>query len=385
MAHRRTARVADLVKQEVSQIIQHEMKDPRIGFVTVTSVEVSVDLRHARVYFSVLGSQEDQKASLEALERAKGYIRTQLGRKIKLRHIPELFFRYDESFDYAQRISNVMRNLETTDNDSGSQTDQVKADHVPADRVPADRRGRRRLMTVLRSVQEAATCFPRSVIAVGNFDGVHRGHGAIIERAIKRSAAVSAPCMVVTFDPHPQLVVGRKPSLPILTPTDQKLELLSQFEIDAVLVIPFTDEFAGIEAESFVKATYVDTLDIREIVLGYSHNFGRHGRGDRLLLEKLSARYGFAVHVVQPIRLEGSPVNSSHIRAILSAGETAAAERLLGHPYAITGTVVRGDGRGSALRFPTANLEAHDPDVLIPKRGVYAVRVRARRQGAKRA
>ena len=230
-------------------------------------------------------------------------------------------------------------------------------------------------MTVLRSVEEAATRFPRAVIAVGNFDGVHLGHGAIIERAIDRSEALRAPCMVVTFDPHPQLVVGRKPSLPILTPTDRKLELLSQFEIDAVLVIPFTDAFARIEAESFVKATYVDTLDIREIVVGYSHNFGRHGQGDRSLLDRLSAYYGFAVHVVQPIQVEGSPVNSSHIRAVLSAGGIHDAERLLGHPYAITGTVVRGDGRGSALRFPTANLEPHDPDTLIPRRGVYAVRV----------
>ncbi len=231
------------------------------------------------------------------------------------------------------------------------------------------------MMPVLRSVEEAASRFPRAVIAVGNFDGVHRGHGAIIERAIDRSLALRAPCLVVTFDPHPQLVVGRKPSLPILTPTDQKLELLSKYEIDAVLVIPFTGGFARIEPESFVKTMYIDALDIREIIVGYSHNFGRHGRGDRLLLQRLSAQFGFGIQVVMPIQMEGSPVNSSHIRAILSAGEINDAERLLGHPYAITGTVVRGDGRGSALRFPTANLETHDPDALIPKRGVYAVRV----------
>ena len=230
-------------------------------------------------------------------------------------------------------------------------------------------------MTVLRSVEEAASRFPRAVIAVGNFDGVHRGHGAIIERAIERSAALRAPCMVVTFDPHPQLVVGRKPPLPILTPTDLKLELLSQFDIDAVLVLPFTEGFSRIEAESFVKATYVDALDIQEIVAGYSHNFGRHGRGDRSLLQRLSTRHGFAVHVVQPIHMEGSTVNSSRIRAVLSAGAINEAERLLGHPYAIAGAVVRGEGRGSALRFPTANLETHDPHALIPKRGVYAVRV----------
>ena len=230
-------------------------------------------------------------------------------------------------------------------------------------------------MTVFRSAEEAAGRCPRAVLAVGNFDGVHLGHRAIIEQAIGRSRQSGAPCMVVTFDPHPQLVIGRKPPLPILTPTVRKLELLNRYEIDAVLVIPFTNEFARVEAETFVKSMYVDTLDIREIIVGYSHNFGRHGQGDRLLLERLSARYGFATHIVQPVELEGSPVNSSNIRALLSAGEINAAERLLGHSYEITGTVVRGEGRGSQLQFPTANLETHDPHALIPKRGVYAVRV----------
>lgn len=230
-------------------------------------------------------------------------------------------------------------------------------------------------MKVLRSVEAAAGRCPRAVVAVGNFDGVHRGHGAIIEQAMDRSRMLGAPCMVVTFDPHPQLVIGRKPSLPVLTPTDRKLELLSRYEIDAVLVIPFTLAFSRIEAESFVKTTYVDTLAIQEIIVGYSHNFGRYGHGDRLLLERLSERYGFTTHIVQPIQVEGSSVNSSQIRALLSAGEITAAERMLGHPYAIAGTVVRGDGRGSQMRFPTANLEPHDPNALVPKRGVYAVRV----------
>jgi len=125
MPHRRTARVADLIKQEVSQIIQLEMKDPRIGFVTVTTVEVSVDLRHARVFFSVLGSHDNKDSSLAGLESAKGYIRTQLGRRIKLRHIPELLFRYDDSFDYAQRISNAMRDITYTDDEPISPSDQV--------------------------------------------------------------------------------------------------------------------------------------------------------------------------------------------------------------------------------------------------------------------
>ncbi len=232
------------------------------------------------------------------------------------------------------------------------------------------------MTTVLRSVEDAARHCPRAVIAAGNFDGVHRGHGAIIKQTMDRSRALNAPCMVITFDPHPQLVIGRKPALPILTPTVQKLALLSLYEVDAVLVIPFTAEFAQIEAELFVKETYADTLNIREIVVGGSHNFGRSGRGDRLLLKRLGERHGFTTRVVPPVHMDGVSVNSSRIRSLLAEGDIHTAACLLGHSYEISGTVVRGDGRGSQLRFPTANIAAHDPHALIPKRGVYAVRVR---------
>lgn len=112
MSQRRSARVADLIKQEISDIIQHEMKDPGLGFVTVTSVDISLDLRHAKVYFSTLGSPEEKDSSIKSLERATGFLRSSLGKRIRLRHIPELLFRYDESFAYAQRISDVINNIE---------------------------------------------------------------------------------------------------------------------------------------------------------------------------------------------------------------------------------------------------------------------------------
>lgn len=230
-------------------------------------------------------------------------------------------------------------------------------------------------MRVLRSLEDAEKYCSNAVIAVGNFDGVHRGHEAILEHLIVRSGELSAPNMVVTFEPHPQLLIGRKPPLPILTPTVRKLELLSRYAINAILLIPFTKEFSKITAETFVKTTYVEKLGIQEIIVGYSHKFGKNGQGDQGLLKKLSEQYGFATHIVQPILLEGSPVNSSNIRSLLSVGEISAAERMLGYPYSIAGIVVRGNGRGNQLCFPTANLETHDPHVQIPKRGVYAVRV----------
>lgn len=112
MPHRRSVRVADLLKQEVSDIIRNEIKDPRIGFVTVTSVDLSQDLRHAKIYISVLGSEDERSKSLQGLESAKGFIRSQLGRRIRIRHIPELMFRNDESFAYAAHIAEVMKKIE---------------------------------------------------------------------------------------------------------------------------------------------------------------------------------------------------------------------------------------------------------------------------------
>lgn len=112
MEHRRPVRVADLIKQEISDIIRNEMRDPRIGFMTITGVDLSMDLRHAKVYYSVLGAEEDQLRCQRSLDHAAGFLRSQLGRRIRIRHIPELLFRYDESFERAQRIAEVMKQIE---------------------------------------------------------------------------------------------------------------------------------------------------------------------------------------------------------------------------------------------------------------------------------
>jgi len=231
------------------------------------------------------------------------------------------------------------------------------------------------LTAFLRTVEEAEQAYPRSVIAVGNFDGVHRGHEVIIERVVERAIKLGTSGMVVTFDPHPQQYLGRKPPLSVLTPIERKLELLSKYDLDAVLIISFTQRFAKITAEEFVKLTYVRKLEIQEIVVGYSHKFGEKGKGDQLLLKRLGNRYGFLTHIVDPIERDGVLVNSSRIRNLLNSGEIIAARNLLGHPYTISGTVVPGDGQGSKMSYPTANLELNDPNWLKPKRGVYAVRV----------
>ena len=230
-------------------------------------------------------------------------------------------------------------------------------------------------MTILRSLDEAAVHFKRSVIAVGNFDGMHLGHQAIIEKAINRAGILKCPCLIITFDPHPQHVIGRQPTLAILTPIDEKIKLLSTYDIDAVLLIPFTLDFAQIEAKSFVEEVYVKKLCIQEIIVGGSHNFGRFGSGDVHLLESMGAKYSFKTHIFPSLFDGEDTVNSSRIRGLLTSGHVKRAARLLGYHYNILGNVVSGTGRGTQLQFPTANIEAKAPYLLIPKRGVYAVYV----------
>lgn len=228
-------------------------------------------------------------------------------------------------------------------------------------------------MTVIQSLEEAAAQFKQSVVAVGNFDGMHLGHRAIIEKARERGKALNCPCLIITFDPHPQHVIGRQPPLGILTPTDTKLKLLEQYGVDAVLMIPFTLEFARIDAETYIQEVYKKALDIQEIIVGFSHNFGKHGAGDGATLEAAAIEHGFKTHIIPPLHHGEDRVNSSRIRSLITSGDVHKASLLLGYAYNLSGTVVHGAGRGTQLQFPTANLDINAPYPVIPRRGVYAV------------
>lgn len=235
-------------------------------------------------------------------------------------------------------------------------------------------------MKVFYSIDEMIPEAPRPVIAVGNFDGVHLGHQTIIKTAVDRAHTLDCPGIIVTFDPHPQLVIGRHASFSVLMSLDEKIERIAHSQADALLVVPFTREFAQVEPETFVQDLYMNRLNIREIVVGYSHAFGRFGRGNTETLKTLSARFGFVVHVVSPLSVDGETVNSSRIRAFLSEGKVADAQRLLGRPYSLSGRVVRGAGRGRQLEIPTANLDFDGVPYVVPKHGVYAVCVTIDRQ-----
>jgi len=210
------------------------------------------------------------------------------------------------------------------------------------------------------------------VAALGAFDGIHLAHARLITTAVERGRVLGLPSVVCTFDPHPASVLWpERAPLPIATLEDN-LERMDGLGADAALVIPFTLEFSRMEAEAFVAEVLAGTLGAREIVVGFNHTFGHDARGTAALLTELGPRHGFTARVLPPLRLRGQTVSSSAIRELLHEGDAAHAAELLGHPYAITGAVLRGAGRGRTLGFPTANLRPDRPLVLAP--GVYVAR-----------
>ena len=232
-------------------------------------------------------------------------------------------------------------------------------------------------MKIARSLDELRGHAPRrSAVTLGVFDGVHRGHQRIIEELLaRRDLGHAESAWLVTFDPHPVLVTHSLATPALLTTVDERLELLERFALDGVFVLPFDEETARTHYRDFIQRYFIDAMDMRELVLGYDCHFGhkREGSPERVMEE--GARRGFAVKVVPAVHAEGEVVSSSSIRARMQAADLERANELLGHPYLVRGRVVHGQGRGSDLGFPTANLAVTDPHKLWPPVGVYAVRV----------
>jgi len=210
------------------------------------------------------------------------------------------------------------------------------------------------------------------VTAIGVFDGVHRGHQAIINRAVKEARQRDAESVVVTFKPHPQQVIGKEKSLPILTGLDLKAELIEQLGVDILLVIKFTPEFAGISPEKFIDEILIEKLNSVCIVVGEKFRFGKGASGDVDSLKEFSRSKGIDVISVPLVKVEGKAVSSTRIRQLLSQEDFRGAMAMLGRYPRITGVVVRGHGRGGrVLGFPTANVETPDA-ASVPHGGVYA-------------
>jgi riboflavin kinase / FMN adenylyltransferase len=208
------------------------------------------------------------------------------------------------------------------------------------------------------------------VLALGNFDGLHRGHLKIIERVKRGAVEHGGTAMAMTFDPHPPRVVRPDKAPPLLMTLPQRLEALDHSGIHAIAVVPFTRELSQWEPETFVRAVLVDWLHVSEVWVGANFLFGHDRSGNFSLLRTLGQRYGFRAEKIDPVRYKEFVVSSTRIRRLVAEGRVDEAGALLGHAYALVGTIVEGKRRGRELGFPTANLRTENE--LIPPHGVYA-------------
>lgn len=218
--------------------------------------------------------------------------------------------------------------------------------------------------------------FGPSVVTIGNFDGVHRGHAGVLTRMVAGARAVGARSVAVTFTPHPQQVHRPDTAPPLLTGDADRLELLGRTGLDAVLLLTYTLEFAQQTAEEFVRRYLVDGLRARTVVVGRDVRFGRGNVGDLTTMVELGERYGFGVEVIEDVAPDDAQRrwSSTWVRELLEAGDVDAAAEVLGRPHRVRGTVVHGDARGRDLGFPTANLSP-DATGMVPADGVYAGRL----------
>ncbi|WP_432547185.1 bifunctional riboflavin kinase/FAD synthetase [Kineococcus sp. SYSU DK004] len=218
-----------------------------------------------------------------------------------------------------------------------------------------------------------------SVVTVGNFDGVHRGHRAVLGRVVETARSLGAAAVAVTFEPHPLRVLQPERAPGLLTELEHKLELLAATGLDAVLVLPFTRELAAWSPERFVREVVVEALLARAVVVGHDVRFGHRNAGDLSTMQELGARHGFEVVALDDLgdpALPGrAPVprwSSTAVREALAAGDVRRAAEVMGHEHRLTSTVVHGDHRGRELGYPTANLDGERLEQLVPADGVYA-------------
>ncbi|MFE0100986.1 bifunctional riboflavin kinase/FAD synthetase [Streptomyces sp. NPDC059009] len=226
-----------------------------------------------------------------------------------------------------------------------------------------------------RGLEDIPQDWGRSVVTIGSYDGVHRGHQLIVGRAVERARELGLPCVVVTFDPHPSEVVRPGSHPPLLAPHHRRAELMADLGVDAVLILPFTTEFSRLTPADFVAKVLVDKLHAKAVVEGPNFRFGYKAAGTVDFLAEQGATYDFDVEVVDLFVSGaaggGEPFSSTLTRRLVAEGDVAGAAEILGRPHRVEGVVVRGAQRGRELGYPTANVETL-PHTAIPADGVYA-------------
>ncbi len=229
-------------------------------------------------------------------------------------------------------------------------------------------------MKILRNL-EKSNYDRHSVVTVGTFDGVHKGHRVVIDKLNDLKKKYGCRSVIVTFDPHPQLILkNRGTEIKLLSTTHERLEVFQKLGVDVVYILKFTEDFSSTSAEEFLKKYLVDGIGLEHLVLGFDHSFGKNREGNFESLNAISGKYGFSLYKVDEFKGE-SRINSTNIRNLLLNGDMKGASEILGDYYSFEGNVVTGDRRGNTIGFPTANVKIMDEHKLVPKNGVYFVEV----------
>ncbi|MBI4698432.1 MAG: bifunctional riboflavin kinase/FAD synthetase [Nitrospirae bacterium] len=221
-------------------------------------------------------------------------------------------------------------------------------------------------------IEKLSEKFPYPVLAIGNFDGVHLGHQAIFRRLVDRAREKHGTAIALTFEPHPLRIIAPERAPKLLTPFKDKMNLIKNLGVDVIICLNFTKDFAHIEAENFIDNILYKTIGVKEIFIGSNYRFGKGRKGSPQLLRDMGGKFGFAVNVVDDIKIDETTVSSSKIRTLIAKGRIEEASAFLGRNYSVIGIVIEGAKRGkSLLKTPTANIAVFNE--LLPKDGVYAV------------
>jgi riboflavin kinase/FMN adenylyltransferase len=229
-------------------------------------------------------------------------------------------------------------------------------------------------MRVYHSLDDLPAIFGTSVLTIGNFDGVHRAHQAVLAEVVNRARELNAEAMAVTFDPHPTRILRPEAAPKLITPLPQKLRLLAETGLDSVLALPFSRDLSLMKPLDFAEQILARKLHAREIHEGFNFHFGHKAEGNVERLAQFGNEFDFEVRVYPEMKLRGLPVSSSTVRKLLAAGDVSRARALLGRPFSIISHPGRGRGYGHKYTVPTINLERYDE--LVPANGVYITRSR---------
>lgn len=215
------------------------------------------------------------------------------------------------------------------------------------------------------------------VVTIGVFDGVHKGHRLLIEKLIQKASELNSPSLIVTLWPHPRIVLNKDPEkLRLLNTIEEKKSLLAEIGVENLLIIPFTNDFASQSSCEFIENYLVNKVNVRHLVVGFDHHFGKDREGSYAYLKSCANKFGFTIEKVDSLTVSNDKVSSTLIRKELEKGNIQSANKYLGYDYYISGTVIEGQKIGSKIGFPTANIRINETFKQIPKNGVYAVKVK---------